>query len=39
MTNVRCRGEKEIDLLAVKTGEGTAYHIEPRVGALAKFKG
>jgi hypothetical protein len=36
MTNIRCKGGKEIDLLAVNPITGKRYHIESRVSTSAR---
>jgi hypothetical protein len=38
MTNVRCKGGKEIDLLAVNPKTGQKYHVESRVSTTFKLK-
>lgn len=38
MTNIRCRGSKEIDLLAVNPKTEEKYHVESRVGTSPSFK-
>lgn len=37
MTNVRCKGGKEIDLLAVNPRTGEKYHVEARVATTPSF--
>lgn len=37
MTNVRCKGRKEIDLLAINPMTGEKYHVEARVSTLHAF--
>jgi hypothetical protein len=38
MTNIRCKGGKEIDFLAVNPRTGEKYHVEARVGTSPGFK-
>ena len=38
MTNIRCKGGKEIDLLALNPRTGMKYHVEARVGTSPSFK-
>jgi len=38
MTNIKCKGGKEIDLLAVNPKTGLKYHVEARVGTSPSFK-
>jgi len=38
MTNIRCKGGKEIDLLALNPKTGMKYHVEARVGTSPSFK-
>ncbi len=38
MTNVRCKGGKEIDLLAVNPTTGKKYHVESRVSTTFKLR-
>jgi hypothetical protein len=38
MTNIRCKGGKEIDLLALNPKTGQKYHVEARVGTSPSFK-
>jgi len=38
MTNIRCKGGKEIDLLAIDTKTNEKYHVESRVGTSPSFK-
>jgi len=38
MTNIRLKGGKEIDLLAVNPRSGEKYHVESRVGTSRGFK-
>jgi len=38
MTNVRCKGRKEIDLLAINPRTNEKYHVEVRVGTSPGFQ-
>jgi hypothetical protein len=38
MTNIRCRGGKEIDLSAINPNNRKKYHVESRVGTSPSFK-
>jgi len=38
MTNIRCKGGKEIDLLAVNLLHGKKYHVECRISTSPSFK-
>jgi len=38
MTNIKCKGGKEIDLLAINPKTGRKYHVEARVGTSPSFK-
>jgi len=38
MTNIRCKGGKEIDLLAINPETGEKYHVEARVGTSPSFR-
>jgi len=38
MTNIKCKGGKEIDLLAVNPKTQEKYHVEARVGTSPSFK-
>lgn len=38
MTNIRCKGNKEIDLLAINPRTGDKFHVESRVGTSPSFK-
>jgi hypothetical protein len=38
MTNIRCKGGKEIDILAVNPTTGKKYHVESRVSTIFKLR-
>lgn len=38
MTNIKCKGNKEIDLLAINPRTGNKFHVESRVGTSPSFK-
>jgi len=38
MTNIRCKGNKEIDLLAINPKTGEKFHIESRVRTKQRFR-
>ena len=38
MTNIRLKGGKEIDLLAINPQSGEKYHVEVRVSTTPSFK-
>jgi len=38
MANIKCKGNKEIDLLAVKLQDGEKFHVESRVSTAFKLR-
>lgn len=38
MTNIRCKGNKEIDLLVINPRTGEKFHVESRIGTSPSFK-